>query len=96
MEGGDVEVNVRMKEILGKPLYSKNKLVDVAIEDCVVFVYQLFLSRILKTVSTLLFEYLSNFPQLLTPPPTLHLTPKQVFDLRHILSTIFNKTRGKS
>ena len=28
MEGGDVEVSVRMKEILGKPLHSKNKLVD--------------------------------------------------------------------
>ena len=23
MEGGDVEVNLRMKEILGKPLYQK-------------------------------------------------------------------------
>ena len=99
MEGGDVEVNVRMKEILRKPLYSKNKLVDyvfVVIEDYVVFVYQLFLSRISKTVSTLLFEYLSNFPQLLTPPPTLHLTPKQVFWLKHILSSIFFVTRQEA
>ena len=62
------------------------------------FVYQLFLCRISKTVSTLLLEYFSNFPQLLTPAPTMHLTTKRVFWFEaHIKQHFFcNKTRGTS
>ena len=75
MEGVGVEVNVRMKEILGKPLYSQKQVSRLSFL-CDRGLYGVCLP---KTVSTLLFEYFSNSPQLLTPPPTLHLTTKQVF-----------------
>ena len=57
MERVDVEVNVRMKEILGKPLYSK-KQVSRPSFLCDRGLYGVCLP---KTVSTLLFEYFSQF-----------------------------------
>ena len=78
MEGGEVGVNVRMKDYW-ENRYTHKQVSQLSFRwDRGIFGVCLPIISF-QNLKNITFEYLCSCSQLLTPTPTLHLTPKQVF-----------------